>query len=84
MLEDANFRNISVDPYEHRFTYENEDDLFNYHKAAALVPFFTAIPDELHEKVVEKFKEIWYEVKKEKDENPLEVYTTRAFLTASK
>jgi len=84
ILESADFRNIKVEPYEHRYVYKNEKELFDYHKAAALVPFLSATPEEVHEQLVEKFIEIWYEVKKEKDENPLEVYTTRAFLTASK
>ena len=84
LLECAGFKNIIVDPYEHRYTYDSEEDLFNYHKAAALVPFLTATPEEIHEQLIQKFMEIWYEVKKEKDENPLEVYTTRVFLTANK
>lgn len=84
ILEDANFKDINIELYEHRFNFENEADLLNYHKAAALVPFLTAAPEEIHGQLVQKYIDIWYEIKKEKDENPLEVYTTRVFLTANK
>ena len=81
ILEGANFHKIKVEPYNYRYTFENEKDLMNYQVAAALVPFLNLVPENLRENLIMKFKEIWFEINKE---NPLEVRTTRAFLSAEK
>lgn len=81
ILEGANFQKIRVEPYNYRYMFENEKDLMNYQLAAALVPFLNLVPEDLKEKLIMKFKEIWLDINKE---NPLEVRTTRAFLSAEK
>ncbi len=81
ILENSKFRNIHVEHYDHYFTFKNEGELVDYYKAAGLVPFMSVVPEELHENLLQKFKEIWYDISKK---NPLEVYTSRAFLSAEK
>ena len=81
ILKDCGFRNIKVEPYDYRYRFDNEQDLINYNIAAGLVPFLSRVPDNHKKKLISSFKELWFKVNKE---NPLEVRTTRAFLSAIK
>jgi trans-aconitate methyltransferase len=81
ILKDSGFRNIKIEPYDYRYRFDNEQDLMDYNIAAGLVPFLSRVPENLKTNLIAKFKEIWFKVNKE---DPLEVRTTRAFLSAIK
>jgi len=81
ILKNAGFRNINVEPYDYRYKFDNEQDLMNYNIAAGLVPFLSRVPEAFKSKLIASFKELWFKINKE---NPLEVRTTRAFLSAIK
>ena len=81
LIKEAGFRNIEIEPYDYRYIFEKEEDLMNYNVAAGLVPFLTLVPENFKSKVKEKFHEIWFNTFKD---NPLEVKTARAFISAKK
>ncbi|MHA1280900.1 MAG: class I SAM-dependent methyltransferase [Promethearchaeota archaeon] len=81
ILRKCNFRDIKIEPLDHPIKFKNERELFNYWRAAALVPFFTFLPEEVHDKFLEDFKQIYYEIN---SENPLEFIMRRVFIYARK
>jgi len=81
ILENTGYRNISIEPYEYLLKFSNKDAVFNYWKAAGLVPYLTVLPDELKEEFIEKFKRLYFS---KMAETPLEYKMTRLFISAIK
>ncbi len=81
LLGETGFKDIAVEVYPYRVKFENEDDVMNYYKAAALVPFYTLIPENMKDKLTETFKNIIFKLNKS---DPLVVQQNRLFIRASK
>ena len=80
LLHSLCFRNIHIEEYNHPIKYDKEQNMLNYFKSAALVPFLTILPDELKCEFVEDFRNIYLNI----NENRLEVEMKRLFISAVK
>ncbi len=81
ILAKAGFQNIRVEPYGFRMQFQTQENLLNYCKAAALVPFLALFPDELKSVFEQKFLEALISLN---GMNPLEMSMTRLFIYAEK
>lgn len=81
ILEESGFTNILVEPYHYTMKFKDEEEMWNYCKAAPLVPFLTFIPDHEKREFLGMAKQIYLEVNAE---TPLEISMNRVFLSASK
>ncbi len=81
LLGEVNFKDLVVEVYPYRVKFESEDDVMNYYKAAALVPFYSLIPENLKEKLTETFKNIIFKLS---EPDPLVIQMNRLFISASK
>ena len=81
ILKNNSYKNILVEPYLYKVQFNNEDEVINFFKAAALVPYLSKLPENRHKGLVEKFKEIYFKIIKD---NKLEVKMTRVFVSAVK
>ncbi len=81
ILEDNNFKNILVEPYKFEMNFKSEEEVINYCKAAALVPFLSLIPEEIEGNFMEIFKEIYFKINQS---NPLVITMSRIFINGIK
>lgn len=81
ILTKNNFKEIIVEPKYLTKEFDNEDNLMDYFKGAAFVPYFDVLPDNIKDKFVERFKEIFFELNQP---NPLNLGMTRVFINATK
>jgi trans-aconitate 2-methyltransferase len=80
ILHSVCFTDIIIEEYDHLVKYDTEQDMLNYFKSAALVPFLTILPDELKDEFVEDFRKIYSNY----NEYRLEVEMKRLFISAVK
>ncbi len=81
ILAKAGFQNVVVDPYDLRQPFETREDLLNYCRAAAFVPFLALFPKDLKLRFEQKFMEALLPLN---GPNPLEMAMTRLFIQAEK
>ena len=81
MLENIGFRKVKVEPYHYQMKFKNDTEMWNYCKAAPLVPFLSEIPPDKHEQFLKRAKTIYYDVN---EDHPLEIRMNRAFISAVK
>jgi len=81
LLEANNYKNISIEIYDASMKFNTEEELFNYWKAAALVPFLTLLPKEMEETFIKKFEDLYL---LETEPNSLKVVLPRLFISAIK
>ena len=81
MLESVNYRNISAEPYTYRFRFEELKGLKDFFKSAALIPFLSVLPEEEHEKLTDRFIELYFDLNMSRN---LEVEMHRVFIQAGK
>ncbi|MFX1273405.1 MAG: class I SAM-dependent methyltransferase [Promethearchaeota archaeon] len=81
ILKKIGFKEINTEIYKFNRTFRDENELINYSKAAALVPYLSVLPNELKNGFIDKFKEIMLELI---PPNKLELKMTRLFNQAIK
>jgi trans-aconitate methyltransferase len=81
ILKDNKFENVAVEPYVYRTEFKNLKKLIDFFKSAALIPFFSVIPEEQHGEVIDKFLKTYFEMKKS---DQLAVEMNRVFIRAEK
>ncbi|MHA1291522.1 MAG: class I SAM-dependent methyltransferase [Promethearchaeota archaeon] len=81
ILEGCNFRDIEIEPFDYTMEFKDKNDVINYWKAAGLVPFLSALPDNLKKKFIDIFKKIYFKMV---SPNILEYNMTRLFISAKK
>jgi len=81
ILKDNRFENIVVEPYVYKIEFGNLKKLIDFFKSAALIPFFSVMPEEQYGQVINKFLEIYFELKRS---DQLIVEMNRVFIRAEK
>lgn len=81
ILKKLGYKDINVEVYKFNRKFRDEEELINYTKAAPLVPYLNALPIELKNDFLDKFKEILLKLI---PSNNLELQTTRLFNYALK
>lgn len=82
ILKDNHYTDILIDPYYYSVNFNTIDEVINYFKAAAMVPFLSVLPDDLKANFVKTFKKIFLELNDET--NKLEIKMNRLFISAKK
>ncbi len=81
VLKDNKFENIVIEPYNYQAEFKNLKKLIDFFKSAALIPFLSVVPEEQHDEVIDKFLNIYFEMKKS---DQLTVEMNRVFIKAEK
>ena len=81
VLEDNKFENIIVEPYVYKIEFDNLKKLIDFFKSAALIPFFSVMPEEQYGQLINKFLKVYFEQKKS---DQLSVEMSRVFIRAEK
>ncbi len=81
ILTKAGFQKILVEPYGFHMQFKTQEDMLNYCKAAAMVPFLALYPEEIKPTFENKFLEALLSLNRP---NPLEMKMTRLFIQAEK
>lgn len=81
VLEDNKFENIIVEPYVYKIEFDNLKKLIDFFKSAALIPFFSVVPEEQYGRVIDKFLKIYFDLSKS---DQLSVEMNRVFIRAEK
>ena len=80
-LEENHFIDISIEPYRYSIGFENLDELTNFCKAAALVPFLNALPLEMHDEFIDRFQQTFLELN---ESGELKIEMNRVFISGRK
>ncbi|UCH15409.1 MAG: methyltransferase domain-containing protein [Bacteroidales bacterium] len=81
ILQDNKFDNIVVEPYLYKIEFDNLKKLIDFFKSAALIPFFSVMPEEQYGWVIDKFLKIYFDLSKS---DHLSVEMNRVFVRAEK
>lgn len=81
ILKSCNYKNISIEPYLYKFSFSDLNSLKDYFKSAALIPFLSVLPEEFHEKITNRFLELYFNLKMSHN---MEVQMYRMFIQAEK
>lgn len=81
ILKACNFSDITAEPYVYEFSFDDLNSLKDFFKSAALIPFLSVLPDEQHERITDKFLELYFDLKMSGN---LEVRMNRIFISAQK
>ena len=81
VLEDNKFENIVVEPYIYKIEFQNLKKLIDFFKSAALIPFFSVMPEEQYGQLINKFLEIYFKIK---ESDQLIVEMNRVFVRAER
>lgn len=81
LLKNNRFENIVMEPYVYKIEYKNLKRLIDFCKSAALIPFFSVMPEEKYGMIIDKFLKIYFELKKS---DQLIVEMNRVFIRAEK
>jgi len=82
ILEDNLYTEILVEPYYYSVNFSTINEVINYFKAAAMVPFLSVLSDDLKSSFVKTFKKIFLELNDAP--NKLEISMNRVFISAKK
>ncbi len=77
ILQDNKFDNIVVEPYLYKIEFDNLKKLIAFFKSAALIPFFSVVPEEQYGRVIDKFLKIYFDLK---NSDQLSVEMNRVFV----
>jgi FkbM family methyltransferase len=81
ILKVCNYKNITIEPYLYKFSFNDLNSVKDYFKSAALIPFLSVLPEEHHENITDKFLELYFNLKMSDN---LEVQMYRVFIQAEK
>ncbi len=81
VLKENRFENIVVEPYVYKIEYGNLKKLIDFFKSAALIPFFSVMPEKQYGQLINKYLEIYFEIK---NSDQLTVEMNRVFIRADK
>jgi trans-aconitate methyltransferase len=81
LLEQNHFIDITIEPYRYSIKFENLYKLTNFCKAAALVPFLNALPLEMHDDFINRFRQTFLELN---ESGELKIEMNRVFISGRK
>jgi len=81
VLKYNKFENIVIEPYVYKAEFKNLKKLIDFFKSAALIPFFSVIPEKQYGQLINKFLKVYFELKKS---DQLTVEMNRVFIRAEK